>query len=200
MSNKKILAVTGITRCGSTMMMRMLHRGGMEVLADTHTGYEDARMAALPTAWMWLEEARGKAVKLLDIHRFTPPRGISETGRDFIFILMTRNQKQQAKSIAKMLRLVDGTAVNRKGVMRLRDSIRRDMHETVSLIGMRGPMITVSFERTLSHPLLTAQKVAEFAGEFGFNLDPNRMAEAVISRSAKCYDGLLELQLMEDAR
>jgi hypothetical protein len=197
MSNKKILAVTGLTRCGSSMMMRMLHRGGVDVLADNHSSYEDRRMMGLPEKFQWLYEARGKAVKLLDIQKFTPPRDGSMVRLDweYVFILLHRDHKEQAKSMAKFLRLVGGQLVKRKQRQAMQASISRDMKTVLKILARRGPVFSVKFERVLSRPLFAAQDISCFLGEHGFHVDPTKMAEVVIPRTTKCYDGLLELEM-----
>jgi hypothetical protein len=197
MTTQRILAVSGITRCGSTMMMRMLHKGGVDVLADTHVGYEDARNTKLPHEADWLFEARGKAVKLLDPHQYTPPI-LRHLGAGYAFIFMTRNPKEQAKSIAKFFEFARGKRILKKGIMQLRDSVRADTTRSIGICNRRGPTIVVRFEDVITRPLTESQRIAEFVGEYRFNVDPQRMADVVIPRTTRCYDGMLELQLKED--
>ncbi|MCP4573293.1 MAG: hypothetical protein GY838_13140 [bacterium] len=193
MSNKKILAVTGLTRCGSSMMMRMLHHGGMDVLADNHSSYEDRRMTDLPEKTGWLREAEGKAVKLLDSNRFVPPR----EGWEYVFILLHRDPKEQSRSMAKFLRILGGQIVKRKHRQAMQASIRGDMGTVQKILARRGPVFSVKFERVLSRPLFASQDIACFLGEHGIHVDPTKMAEVVVARSPKCYDGLLELEMAD---
>jgi hypothetical protein len=70
-----ITIVSGLPRSGTSMMMKMLEAGGMQVLTDSiRTAdmdnpkgyYEFERVKALPDGdFEWLPEARGKAVKVI---------------------------------------------------------------------------------------------------------------------------------------
>ncbi len=72
---KTITIVSGLPRSGTSMMMQMLEAGGMAILtdglreadADNPRGYyEFERLKQLPKGdHAWLEEAQGKAVKLI---------------------------------------------------------------------------------------------------------------------------------------
>ena len=77
--------VSGIPRAGTSLMMRMLNAGGVQVLADrsrpadSHNPYgyfEDERVRRLAHDSSWLGEARGKALKV--IYRLLPhlPAGL----------------------------------------------------------------------------------------------------------------------------
>ncbi len=69
-----ITIVSGLPRSGTSMMMRMLEAGGIEVLtdnvrtadADNPRGYyEFERVKQIEHDHSWLQEARGKAVKMI---------------------------------------------------------------------------------------------------------------------------------------
>jgi hypothetical protein len=69
-----ITVVSGLPRSGTSMMMKMLEAGGMEILtdherkADTDNPkgyYEFERVKKLPEDTAWLPEAVGKAVKVI---------------------------------------------------------------------------------------------------------------------------------------
>ena len=74
MSTKTITIVSGLPRSGTSMMMKMLHTGGLDVLTDEiRTAdednpkgyYEFERVKQLPQDTAWLPEAEGKAVKVI---------------------------------------------------------------------------------------------------------------------------------------
>jgi hypothetical protein len=74
-----VTVVSGMPRSGTSLMMRMLQAGGLPALtdgrrpADQHNPYgyfEDERTRRLAQDSSWLEEARGKAVKI--IYRLLP--------------------------------------------------------------------------------------------------------------------------------
>ncbi len=80
---KAIIVVSGLPRSGTSMLMHMLAEGGMRVFtddtrpADAHNplGYfEAARIKKLPQQADWLEEAEGKAIKVVSpLLRYLPP-------------------------------------------------------------------------------------------------------------------------------
>ena len=69
-----ITVVSGLPRSGTSMMMRMLQAGGIEIVsdgrraADQHNPYgyfEDERVRSLARDASWVGEARGKAIKVI---------------------------------------------------------------------------------------------------------------------------------------
>lgn len=76
LSGDAIIVVSGLPRSGTSMMMRMLHAGGVPLLTDADRiadpdnprGYfEYAPVKRLRDDASWVSEARGKAVKVVSI-------------------------------------------------------------------------------------------------------------------------------------
>jgi hypothetical protein len=67
-----ITVVAGIPRSGTSMMMRMLHAGGMPIFAGNLLSYETDMVQKLPHRWQWLKACEGKVVKILDPHVYVP--------------------------------------------------------------------------------------------------------------------------------
>jgi hypothetical protein len=74
-----VTVVSGMPRSGTSLMMRMLNAGGIPAVTDggrvadehnPHGYFEDERAKRLAQDSSWLEEARGKAVKV--IYRLLP--------------------------------------------------------------------------------------------------------------------------------
>jgi len=74
MNNQAITIVSGLPRSGTSMMMKMLEAGGLEPLTDNiraadednPRGYfEFERVKQIERDKEWLEDARGRAVKLI---------------------------------------------------------------------------------------------------------------------------------------
>ncbi len=73
--NKEIITiVSGLPRSGTSMMMKMLEAGGMEILTDKIRKadednpkgyYEFEKVKKLEKDALWLEDANGKAVKII---------------------------------------------------------------------------------------------------------------------------------------
>jgi Sulfotransferase domain len=71
---QSVIIVSGLPRSGTSMMMRMLEAGGMPVLVDNlrpadednpNGYYEFERVKKVREDASWLEDARGKAVKMV---------------------------------------------------------------------------------------------------------------------------------------
>jgi hypothetical protein len=83
MNNQAITIVSGLPRSGTSMMMKMLEAGGLEPLTDNiraadednPRGYfEFERVKQIEHDKEWLEDARGRAVKLISaLLKHLPP-------------------------------------------------------------------------------------------------------------------------------
>jgi hypothetical protein len=83
MNNKTITIVSGLPRSGTSMMMKMLEAGGLEPLTDNiRTADEDnpkgyfefERVKQIENDKAWLEDARGRVVKLISaLLKHLPP-------------------------------------------------------------------------------------------------------------------------------
>jgi hypothetical protein len=83
MNNQTITIVSGLPRSGTSMMMKMLTAGGLELLTDNiraadednPKGYfEFERVKQIENDKAWLEDARGRVVKLISaLLKHLPP-------------------------------------------------------------------------------------------------------------------------------
>jgi hypothetical protein len=83
MNNETIIIVSGLPRSGTSMMMKMLEAGGLEPLTDNvRTADEDnpkgyfefERVKQIENDKAWLEDARGRVVKLISaLLKHLPP-------------------------------------------------------------------------------------------------------------------------------
>lgn len=73
-SNRPIVVVSGLPRSGTSMMMRMLQEGGLEVITDAireadednpYGYFEFEKVKDLDRCASWLDMAQGKAVKIV---------------------------------------------------------------------------------------------------------------------------------------
>ncbi len=107
-SQGTITVVSGLPRSGTSMMMKMLEAGGMEVLTDylraaDHDNpqgyYEFERVKQLPKGdYAWLEEARGKVVKVISaLLEYLP------SGYTYHILFMHRDMEEILASQRKML-------------------------------------------------------------------------------------------------
>lgn len=176
-----ITIITGMGRCGSSMVMQMLVAGGVEVTGDAVPPlWEDPRCAEMPVNHDMLQEARGRAVKILTPHRYDLP---TDAGHDYRWIWLDRNKREQERSQHKMAawmgraRLPFSIPVWRaKGL----DAIRR--------IG--GDLLILEYERILAYPVRAAVAIAAHIGRD--DLNPAAMAAVVRKRDGRCLDHMAE--------
>lgn len=102
-----ITIVSGLPRSGTSMMMQMLVAGGLPALADNirvadddnpRGYYEFERVKQIETDTSWLDEAEGKAVKMVYRLLYDLP-----TGRTYRVIFMARSLDEVIASQRVML-------------------------------------------------------------------------------------------------
>ncbi len=180
--------VSGLGRCGTSMLMQMLHRGGMPCVGPWPSFEVNEARAALAPAFVAANA--GKAIKVLDPQRIGLPA-------DVRVVWLDRDHRQQAKSHAKFLQILSGAHYDRAGRRALAASLARDTSAALRLIGSR-PLLRMRFEEVLSDPRHAAFQLRSFIGDGDFDIDA--AALAVRRRSAACAPGLdMEVSLMEAA-
>lgn len=181
--------VTGFGRCGSSLTMRMLHAGGLPVVADDHESFEVT--GAGLQSWQPEEVARvlaapGHAVKVLDLHFFVD----LFAGRgDFVVVLLERNHREQAASLAKLLNVFDpglsGRPARRKFKRQIRNETPR-LRAAAQLLS-KGRVHASTFEALLADPRRESARLREFVNlHLGLRLWADRMPVQVRVRSPKC--------------
>jgi|SRR6185295_9069033 len=195
MSAKTVIVVAGAPRCGSSLLMRMLHRGGLEVVAGLgHVSYEDDRARDIPLSAAFLRECQGKAVKVLDPHRHQLAREF-----DYDILWIHRDTTEQARSMVKFLRACGARIVNGRAAVR---AIARSIPEDYLAFQRLRPhlahrVLELSFERLITEPRQVAAGVDAFLGR---DLDVGAMAASVVFRTPHCLPGMLEVDQLEADR
>ena len=180
---RPIVVVSGLPRSGTSMAMRMLEAGGLEVVSDglrvaddsNPTGYyEDERVKELDKSadTSWLNEARGKAIKVISFLL----RDLPDTN-NYRVIFMHRPMGEVMMSQNAMLRArnerVDATTDDRLA-RQYEDHLR-----AVSALLARRPcfdVLEVNYGDVVGRPLEQAERMARFVGG---PLDASKMAAAV---------------------
>ncbi|WP_428031536.1 hypothetical protein [Ancylobacter sp.] len=179
--------VAGLGRCGTTMVMTMLDRGGFP-LGDGPPDYEQyTPMRPGIISREALEPFRGLALKWIDPTLATLPPGVKART-----IWLERDSIEQARSQLKLL----GRKASRRQVRALASSIRADAVKTRQIVDRLGPVLPMSFERILAAPIIETARIHGFLGR----LDIARASAAVLRRSATCApDLIVEARLMREA-
>jgi len=190
MADEPIVVVSGLGRCGSSLLCQMLHRGGMDPGGTewSHPMYECREANGLPQHWQWLNYCGGKFVKILNPYHFVPKKGLN-----YRIIWLNRDHTQQRKSWSKWGEAVIGDLEGTKlGARQIKSLIRKrtkhGLNTVRSLMG-KDSVHEIHFEEVLKHPKREAEAIAKY---LGIELDTEAMAQVVFPRGPDCLDGFLE--------
>lgn len=185
-----LVLVSGLARCGTSLMMQMLSAGGWPVFDSevaTWPGFEH------PIALGDGGEPRGDGLlKWLDPQRVLPPVGVRGS------ILLRRNSKQQAKSHLKFLSAV-GVPVGGADWRKLAASFDRDLPLAHAELSRSGPVFGVTFEALVADPRRVLGDISRWIGR---PLDLDAAASQMRARptGGACLPYLLEAQLVTEPR
>ena len=181
MQDETITIVSGLPRSGTSMMMQMLDEGGIPPLTDKEREanidnpkgfYEFERVKKLPDDTAWLDDARGKAVKVLaELIKHLPE------GYDYKVVFMHRNLKEMIESQKKMLerRGEDPDEVSDAELMAMFKKYRKMLKKRID----EHPdmdVIYVSYNQVMQNPEKSIQSIDEF---FNGRLDKNKMLSVI---------------------
>jgi hypothetical protein len=177
--HSEIIVVSGIPRSGTSLMMQMLDRGGIEVVTDVireadvdnpRGYYEFERVKKIKEDASWLPATRGKAVKMVSQLLYDLP-----SSEKYLVIFMERDLDEVIPSQEKMLARLNRPAVPPdqikrafvKHLGRLRDWLARQNHIKT---------LYVAYGELMARPEEQAALVNSFlAGR----ADPGAMARAI---------------------
>jgi hypothetical protein len=162
-----ITIVSGLPRSGTSMMMQMLTAGGIPALADNvrradednpRGYYEFERVKQVEQDSSWLDEAEGKAVKM--VYRLLydlPP------DRAYRVIFMTRPFDEVIASQEAMLER-HGKVDDRVDEARLADVYRRQLNDVMAWLGAQSnfSVLSVDYHDALSDPEQIIQQLNRF--------------------------------------
>ena len=177
--NSEITIVSGLPRSGTSLMMQMLARGGVEVVTDEIRAsdidnprgyYEFEQVKKIKEDASWLPETRGKGFKMVSQLLYDLPP--TETYR---IVFMRREYDEMLASQEKML-------ARRGKPAAPRDEIRRAFTQHLDRLfawlkdqpNMR--ILFVHYQDLVANPREQAAKINAF---FGDRLDADEMAAAV---------------------
>lgn len=194
-----ILFVAGFGRCGTTMVMTMLDRGGFPV-AGRAPDYEDDSMMPGRIDHHWLRAQTGKAVKW--IAPLEAKIRSADLAAPPVIIHLNRDKREMAASQVKMASAFTGVPNDR----RTRKAFERDLiasePKLVKALNAMGTVYSMTFEWILEHPGDAAQKLgAIIAHEFGRSFDAEAASRVPLRRPARCAPDLsFEASLSESTR
>ena len=194
-SGKPVVIVSGLPRSGTSMAMKMLEAGGMELVVDNiRTAdednpkgyYEDERVKDLAEMedLSWLKEARGKVIKIVSSLLNHLPES-----NTYKVVFMRRNLYEVLASQTKMLDRRDEES--HTGDADLLAMYEAHLAKVEFQLRFRSNFDTLylDFSAAISDPATQARRIADFIGG---GLDVERMTEVVdhsLYRNRRTGDG-----------
>jgi Sulfotransferase domain len=179
---KAIVVVSGLPRSGTSMAMKMLEAGGLEIVSDglreadldNPKGYfelEAVKDLARSADKSWLLAARGKAVKIIShLLRELPPE------HNYRVVFMNRHLEEVLASQQKMLDHREEESATEDE--RMKELFGDDLWRARYALKKRPwfESIELHYSEVVADPEAQARRVNEFLGG---SLDVVKMAEAV---------------------
>ncbi|MFB3117320.1 MAG: sulfotransferase domain-containing protein [Myxococcota bacterium] len=180
---KSIVVVSGLPRSGTSMLMKMLESGGMEILTDSERAadidnpkgyfeYERIKDLEKETDKSYVREGRGKVLKVISFLIKDLP-----DDNDYRVIFMRRDLDEVLASQNKMIHRL-GTTDTTATEAAMKEAYRNDIVRTRLLCKNRPnfELIEIGYKLTIEDPAATARSVNAFVGG---HLDEAAMREAV---------------------
>jgi hypothetical protein len=182
-AGEPVVIVSGLPRSGTSMLMKMLEAGGLQIMTDAARSadvdnpkgyFEHERIKDLEkeTDKSYLREGRGKALKVISfLIQHLPDEN------DYRVIFMRRDLDEVLSSQDKMIQRLGAAdaAADREA---MKEAYRNDIVRTRLLCRKRSnfEMIEIQYKATVEDPVETARRVNEFLGG---RLDEAAMRRAV---------------------
>lgn len=167
-AEQAVVIVSGLPRSGTSMMMQMLVAGGIQPMTDgdrpadasNPQGYfELTRVKQLPQQNDWLDESRGRCVKVVAPLIPHLPQRLA-----FRVIVMNRDLDEIVASQHRMLERGHQESAKLADAQ-LKTFLRQQLTLAVNLLQAHGvPTLLVSHAEALQQPELVASRVQDFLG------------------------------------
>ncbi len=178
-----IVVVSGLPRSGTSMLMKMLDAGGMEIMTDSERSadidnpkgyfeYERIKDLEKESDKSYVREGRGKVLKVISFLIKDLP-----DDNDYRVILMRRSLDEVLASQNKMIQRL-GTEDSTAAEEAMKEAYRNDIVRTRLLCRNRPnfELIEIHYKNTIEDPTATARSVNAFVGG---RLDETAMRKAV---------------------
>jgi hypothetical protein len=178
-----IVVVSGLPRSGTSMLMKMLDAGGMEIMTDServadidnpkgYFEYERVKDLEKETDKSYIREGRGKVLKVISFLVKDLPKD-----NDYRVIFMRRDLDEVLASQNKMIERL-GTEDSTAAEEAMKEAYRNNIVRTRLLCKNRAnfELIEVNYKGTVENPVATVRSVNAFVGG---HLDEAAMREAV---------------------
>jgi tetratricopeptide (TPR) repeat protein len=180
----EVVVVSGLPRSGTSMLMQMLEAGGLELLSDGKRGADDSNqrgyqefepvksMGRTPAS-IWIEQAAGKAVKLVaPLLPHLPP------GRPYRILFLERPLQQVLASQTAML-AQSSQPHSRRSERQLAAAFLQQVNNVGGVLQRHNETVQVlslEYNGAIEDPAQAAARVNRFLGG---QLEETAMAQAV---------------------
>jgi len=178
-----VVVVSGLPRSGTSMLMKMLDAGGMEIMTDRervadidnpkgYFEYERVKNLERESDKSYVRAGRGKVLKVISFLIKDLP-----DDNDYRVIFMRRDLDEVLASQNKMIQRL-GTTDSTAAEEAMKEAYRNDIVRTRLLCRNRPnfKLIEIHYKNTIEDPAATARSVNAFLGG---HLDEAAMREAV---------------------
>jgi LPS sulfotransferase NodH len=166
--NDPVIIVSGLPRSGTSMMMKVLAAGGLEVLTDNLRSpdennpkgyYEFERVKKMPDGDLaWVKEARGKVVKIISaLLQYLPLE------YNYKIIFMRRNIDEILASQRQML-IRAGKPDSQNGDQQMAELFSKHLRQVEMWLANQPKMevLYISYNETLRDPSANIARVNQF--------------------------------------
>jgi hypothetical protein len=169
MDNKTIIIVSGLPRSGTSMLMSMLEKGGIEVLTDRERkadednprGYfEFERVKQIEEDNEWLKDACGKVVKMISALLSHLPDNYN-----YKVIFMERKMEEILASQRQML-IRRGEPTDKISDDEMAKLFKKHLEQVKAWLAQKAnfDVLYVSYNDILENPQENAEKINRFLG------------------------------------
>jgi len=179
--DNKILIVSGLPRCGTSMMMQMLEAGGIPIVTDhirkadednTRGYYEFEKVKKIKEDTSWLEDCYGKVFKMVSALLYYLP-----SDKRYKIIFMRRKMEEMLASQNKMLQRQGqkgDNVSNEEMAKKLREHLRKVEEWLAKQNNL--DVIYVHYNEVIKNPYENAKRVNQFING---RIDVDIMARSV---------------------
>lgn len=181
----KTVIIAGCTRSGLSLTMQLLDKGGFPCFGS-YPAYEDYEWGKID-----YKQNEGKAIKVVDTDNQLPPTG------NYHVIRLHRDFEEQTKSMIKWIETFSPVSYisDKEGLKAL---MKQQLEESYKKIDQwankQEKVLHIHFETLIKSP----EKVIEDLYTcFGIKLKKEAV-NCIKERSTDCYNGFLELELLNN--
>lgn len=165
-----IILVSGLPRSGTSMMMQMLEAGGIELIVDyirkadednPRGYYEFEKIKQLEKDSFWMENACGKAIKIISMLLYQLPMN-----KKYKIIFMTRKMDEVLASQNKMLKR-RGQPADSVDDQVMAEKFNKHLRKIFKWLNKQNNMDTIfiNYNDVISSPMEQSIKINRFLGD-----------------------------------